>query len=247
MRLIFPAPTADDDLDDEALVARYAPDRSRPSVRVNFAASLDGAVEVGGFSEPLSGPADKRVFKILRQHCDALLVGAGTVRNEGYHAVTLDPARRAWREANGLAAYPVPAIVSSSLELDPGADILARAPVRPVILTHDGAPADRRAALAEVADVISCGMTAVDLGVALERLHERGLTHVLSEGGPHLFGGLVAADLVDELCLTFSPLLAGAGAERIVTGPTPAAPLGMRLVHALFAEDCLITMYARAR
>ncbi|GAA1775399.1 pyrimidine reductase family protein [Luedemannella helvata] len=247
MRLIFPAPASADDLDDDALVARYAPDRSRQTVRVNFAASLDGAVEVGGFSEPLSGPADKRVFKILRQHCDALLVGAGTVRNEGYHAVTLDPARRAWREAHGLAPYPVPAIVSASLALDPRADILARAPVRPIVFTHDGAPADRRAALADVADVVSCGVATVDLGVALAQLRSRGLPHVLSEGGPHLFGGLVAADLVDELCLTYSPQLAGAGAERIVAGPVPAAPLGMRLVHALFAEDSLITMYARAR
>lgn len=244
MRLIFPA--VREDVDDHALVTLYAPDRSRPTVRLNFVSSLDGAVEIGGYSEPLSGAADKRVFRILRQHCDALMVGAGTVRREGYHAVTLDRERRAWREANGLPAYPVAVIVSASLDLDPAADVLANAPVRPVILTHDAAPADRRAALGEVADVVSCGPTAVDLGAGLAVLRGRGLTHVLSEGGPHLLGSLVAADLVDELCLTISPQLAGAGAGRIAAGPIAPAPLGMTLEHALLAENSLITRYSRA-
>jgi riboflavin biosynthesis pyrimidine reductase len=244
VRLIFPDPS--DELDDDALTALYSPDRSRPTVRVNFVTSLDGAVTVAGKSEPLSGAGDKRVFRILRQHCDALLVGAGTVRGEGYHAVLLDPQRRAWREANGLAPYPVPVIVSARLELDPEADILARAPVRPLILTHDAAPAHRRKALAAVADVISCGATVIDVGRGLAELTARGLTHVLSEGGPHLFAALAAADLVDELCLTVSPLIAGAGASRIVAGEVAPQTLGMRVVHLLYDEEALITRYARA-
>ncbi|GAA1833115.1 pyrimidine reductase family protein [Luedemannella flava] len=242
--MIFPSPG--DDLDDDALVALYAPDRSRPDVRINFVTSLDGAVEINGFSAPLSGEADKRVFRVLRQHCDALLVGAGTVRNEGYHAVRLDAARRQWRAAQGLPTYPVLVIVSGSLDLDPGIHALAAAPVRPVILTHDAAPADRRAALTAVADVVSCGNAAIDLGVGLAELRTRGLAHVLSEGGPHLFGALTAAGLVDELCLTVSPQLAGAGAGRITAGPLAPAPVGMRPAHVLLADDSLITRYVRA-
>ena len=243
--MILPHPT--DDLDHDALVDLYAPDRSRPGVRANFVTSLDGAVEIGGHSEPLSYPADKTVFGILRQHCDALLVGAGTVRHEGYRAVRLDGPRRDWREANGLAPYPVLVVVSAALDLDPRADMLAGAPVRPVILTHDAAPADRREALAQVADVVSCGPTAVDLGIGLAGLASRGLGQVLTEGGPHLFGSLLAAGLVDELCLTVSPQLAGAGAGRIIAGPVAPATLGMHVVHLLVDENTLITRYARTR
>src|SRR5262245_53009577 len=88
-----PAPLSDADV-----IALSAPtERDRQSVRVNFVSSLDGAATLDGLSEGLSGPEDKRVFGILRMLCDALVVGAGTVRNEKYRAVRLSPERRAWR------------------------------------------------------------------------------------------------------------------------------------------------------
>ncbi len=79
----------------------------------------------------------------------------------------------------------------------------------------------------------------------MAELARRGLAQVLCEGGPHLFGSLLAADLVDELCLTVSPLLIGPGPGRIVAGPGRSEPLPMRLAHLLEADGTLLTRYTR--
>jgi riboflavin biosynthesis pyrimidine reductase len=229
-------------LDDDGLAEAYAPDG--PGVRVNFVSSLDGAVELSGYSEGLSGPADKRVFGALRMLCEGLLVGAGTLRHEGYHAVRLTEARRAWRTARGLPPYPTLVVVSRALALNPAQDAFAGAPVRPIVLTCGAAPVDRRSALAGVAEVLIAGERDVDLAAAVGLLRDRGLGHLLSEGGPQLFGALTAADLVDELCLTVSPLLAGPGAGRITAG-LPGPPRSLSLRHALAAGDMLMLRYAR--
>lgn len=236
------APGADP-LDDEALLAAYRPDGG-PLLRVNFVTSVDGAVTLDDYSEGLSGTADKRVFGLLRALCDGLLVGAGTARHEGYGAVRLDQARRDRRVARGLAPYPVPVVVSGRLDLDPAQRLFADAPVRPIVLTRADAPADRRAALEPVAEVLAYGRGRVDLVAALAALRARGLSHLLCEGGPHLFGTLTAADLVDEVCLTVSPLLAGPGAGRITAGPASAARR-LRLRGALSAGDALLLRYDR--
>lgn len=236
------------DLDDDALAAYYQP--GAPDwLRVNFVTSLDGAVTVEGYSRGLSGAADKRVFAILRMRCDALLVGAGTLRHEGYRGVSLDEPRRAWRHAHGLPEYPTLVVVSGQLALNPANPALAEAPVRPIILTHRRAPAHRRRMLDEVADVLACGDREVDFAAALAELRERGLRQVLSEGGPHVLGALTAADLVDELDLTLSPLLVGPGAGRITAGPPdmPESVRGMRLHHILHADGVLMLRYDRNR
>src|SRR5690349_11155774 len=75
VRRLFPDPDPAP-LDDAGLTALYEPDRSRPALRVNFVSSLDGAITLEGYSEGLSGPADKRVFGLLRMVCDALVVAA---------------------------------------------------------------------------------------------------------------------------------------------------------------------------
>lgn len=238
-------------LDDDALTAAYeVADRSRTHLRVNFVTSVDGAVEVGGFSAGLfSGglarDADLKVFGMLRMLCDALLVGAGTLRHEGYRSLRLDGSRLAWRRAHGLAEYPTLVVVSSALDLMAGNPALAEAPVRPIVLTHAAAPADRRAALEPVADVLALGDDRVDLVSAVDRLAERGLRQLLCEGGPHLFGALAAADLVDEVDLTVSPLLAGPGADRITAGSGhPPGPLALRHVLA-DDEGVLLLRYTR--
>lgn len=229
-------------LDDGALADLYRAEA--PVLRVNFVTSVDGAVELDGFSEGLSGAPDKRVFGLLRMLCDGLVVGAGTLRHEGYRAVRLNEERRAWRREHGIAEYPTLVVVSGTLDLNPGQAAFADAPVRPIVVTHGRAPADRRQALSGVADVITIGDDAVDLGEALRRLRERGLAHLLCEGGPHLFGSLAAADLVDEVCLTVSPLVTGPGAGRITAGPA-SPPKGMALRHVLEAEGSLFLRYTR--
>jgi riboflavin biosynthesis pyrimidine reductase len=233
-------------LDSDALVARY-PRESEPTLRANFVASLDGAVTVAGVSAGLSGPGDKQIFGALRMVCDALVVGAGTIRTENYNALRLDADRRSWRRERGLAEFPLMAVVSKSLRLDPGQEIFSDAPVRPIVFTDASAPADRRAAIGKVAEVVTVGDDDVDLTAAVADLHARGATQLLSEGGPHLLGALTAADLLDELCLTISPLLVGGGpAGRIAAGP-PGPPRSMSLRHILSTQDMLFLRYARER
>lgn len=238
-------------LDDDALIAGYeVADRSRTHLRVNFVTSVDGAVEVEGFSaglfsDGLARDADLKVFGMLRMLCDALLVGAGTLRHEGYQSLRLSGPRRAWRRAHGLAEYPTLVVVSSALDLMAANPALADAPVRPIVLTHAAAPADRRAALEPVADVLTLGDEQVDLAAGVARLAERGLRQLLSEGGPHLFGALTAADLVDEVDLTVSPLLAGPGADRIIAG-RGHAPSRLALRHVLVDDQgMLLLRYTR--
>lgn len=237
-------PAARGPLEREQLVELY-PRNPEPTLRVNFVSSIDGAATLDGLSGGLSGPADKQIFGTLRMVCDALVVAAGTVRTEKYDALRLGPVSRAWRLAHGLAEFPLMVVVSGSLDLDPQQLIFSDAPIRPIVVTHAAAPPDRRAALAKVAEIITAGEKTVDLPAALAALPERGATQVLSEGGPHLLGALTAADLVDELCLTVSPLLAGAGAGRITAGP-PSSPREMSLRSILTAGPMLFLRYARS-
>lgn len=242
MRRLWPDPAP---LGPEDLVDCYAPDRTRPWLRANFVASLDGAAAVDGYSRGLSSAADQLVLRLLRQHADAVMVGAGTLRHEGYGALRLDDDAQRWREAHGLAGQPTLVIVSNSLDLDPGHRMFAGAPVRPVVLTRRDAPAAEP--LAAVADLVRCGDSSVDLEAGLAALTGRGLHQVLTEGGPHLLGSLLAADLVDEFCLTVSPLLAGAGATRVAAGPPMAQPARMRIGHLILAEEnLLLSRYLRA-
>src|SRR6266540_6045512 len=224
MRSLLPEPSAD--LDDAGVAARYAvPDTGgRPHLRLNFVASADGAVTVHGLSEGLQTPGDNRVFTLLRDLTDVVLVGAGTIRLEGYGALRPGPERRARRREHGRAEVPVLAVVSGRLDLDPAAELFTAAPVRPVVITHEASPADRRAALAALAG--------------------RGLPRILCEGGPHLFGSLLVAGCTDELCLTLSPLLAGPGPGRIVAGPPLPAPVAVRLTHLLEEDGALFCRYA---
>lgn len=233
-------------LDETRLLERYAvPDRARRHVRVNFISSLDGAVTHGGVSGPLDDAADKQVFDLLRRLSDVVLVGAGTLRDEGYSGLRLDPGDAAWRTARGLAPHPALAVVSARLDLDPASSPFADAPIRPVVITHAGSPEGRRRELGRVADVVVAGPGPVDLAMGLAALADRGLTQVLCEGGPHLFGALIAADLVDEMCLTLSPVLEGGDAGRAATGGAQATR-AMRLWHALTAGDMVLLRYLRA-
>jgi riboflavin-specific deaminase-like protein len=245
MHRLWPDPKSDP-LDEIELTDMYAPDRSRPWLRLNFVTSLDGAVSREGRSGGLSGPGDKRVFGLLRMHCDALLVGAGTVRHESYGPVRVNEHRREWRRQQGLADQPTAVVVSRRLDLDPTQSFFAEAPVRPIVLTDAKAPRSRRAALAAVADIVTAGEAGVDLTAGVAALHERGLTQILSEGGPQIFGSLTAADLVDELCLSVAPLLVGPGPGRIIAGPASPDARHLELRHILSADGMLLLRYVRS-
>ncbi|WP_153397562.1 pyrimidine reductase family protein [Ornithinicoccus halotolerans] len=234
-------------LDPEEVLRRYTvPDRDRWHLRANMIASLDGAATAGGLTGALNNPDDKLVLDTLRMLTDVLLVGAGTVREEGYGPMRLAPQEAAWRQQHGLPPHPVLALVSGRLDLDPEARVLTQAPVRPLLLTHAAAPRRVRERLARVADVVDCGRARVEPALVRTELEARGLRQVLCEGGPRLLGTLLEADLLDELCLTLSPALVGGQAPRIARG-THEVLRGMRRVHVLSAGDMLLLRYRRER
>ncbi len=223
-------------------------DSSRPWVRANMATSVDGSISGnGGQSDSISSPADKQVFRLLRATSQVILVGSGTAKAEGY-----GPAK--------TSADPQPAIalVTGRANLDTSSPLFADATTRTIVITSEAAPTDKRAAIAEVADLIVCGSTGVDLPGALRELASRGIQRVLCEGGPHLLGDLVAAGCLDDLCLTTSPLLVGGQATdakgnehdpgRILAGPT-GLPNGTKLALAslIEADGSLMARWAVSR
>ena len=234
-------------LDPAEVLARYeVTDRATPHLRVNFVSSLDGAATHDGLSGGLGDAADRQVFDTLRMLTDLILVGAGTVRAEGYGGIRFSTTAVAWRVAHGLPEHPPVAIVSGRLDLDPTHPVFTRAATRPIVVTSAQAPARRRAALAEVADLLVCGEASVDHALMVRTLTAWGYPQVLCEGGPSLFGSLLAADRVDELCLTLAPLLESGQAPRIAAAPE-ASPHPMRLIHALPVGDTLLLRYRRPR
>jgi riboflavin biosynthesis pyrimidine reductase len=231
--------------DRDTLIAHYAPDRSRPWLRINFVTSPDGAATIDGKSAGLGSDVDKTLFGLLRTFSDAVMVGAGTARHEGYGPIKLSAEAKAWRDSAGLDAYPRMVLVSGRLDLDPAAALFSQARTRPIVITHGASHDEKRDALAEVADVLVHGVDRVDILAAVAELRERyGLGQILCEGGPHLFGSLLAAGVLDELCLTVSPILVGPSGPRIVAG-TSTTPLNMTLASAINAGGVLLLRYAR--
>lgn len=237
MRLIHPA--ASDDVD---LARAYAYPDGR-CVRLNMVASADGGTWLEGVSGGLSGGGDRRIFGVLRGQADVILAGAATVRAEGY-----GPARprESWRELRrGRAAAPPVAVVTRRLDLDLTGPLFAEAgpDARTIVVTCAAAPRERREEAARHGEVIVAGDDRVDLAEAVGQLAGRGLERVLCEGGPRINAQLAAADLVDELCLTVSPMLIGGDAARVLNGP--ASVTRLRLAHVLEEDGFLFTRYVR--
>lgn len=231
---------------DLAEVYAYPNPLDRPFVRVNFVSSADGTVSVAGRSRGLSSPADHRVFHLLRALSDVVLVGAGTARVEGYRDVRFDAGQAELRRRLGLPAAVPLAVVSGSAALRPDSGLFTRSAGPPIVLTTLAAPAANLAALAETgAEVIVAGDQRVEPATALAQLAERGLYRVLCEGGPELFGDLIAADLVDELCLTLAPLLVAGPAGRIARTIAEPAPRGLSLASVLHDDGTLLLRYRR--
>jgi len=246
VQTLWPDPS--DDLTDQALESIYAypADLDRPWVQVNFVSSLDGAVSVGGESGGLSGPGDKRVFRMQRDLCDVILVGAGTALVEGYRGVKSNEVRAERRDRLGLTPVPPIAVVTAKASITPESLLLTDTIVPPIVLTCESAPEDRRRALADAgADVVVTGDEDVDMVKGLDELSNRGLRRVDCEGGPRLFGQMLTDNLVDQLCLTVSPMLTACDAGRITAGAMLSVPQHMRLRAVIRDEDFLMLTYRR--
>jgi riboflavin biosynthesis pyrimidine reductase len=232
-------------LSAEDLTELYAyPGGDRPWVRANFVSSLDGAAQgPDQKSGSLSGAADQLVFALLRTLSDAVIAGANTTRVEGYQPVRPHEVDGRLRSALGLAPVPAIAVVSRSLDLDP--ELLRGGDSPTLVVTTASAPASVRERLERSLPVIVAGSESVDLAVAVEELAGLGYTRLLCEGGPSLMRALVAADALDELCLTIAPLLVAGGGLRITQGDSIRPPRGMQLRHLLESDSVLFARYTK--
>lgn len=201
-----------DALTDAELARLYTPPRT-PWLRANMVSTVDGAATgETGKTGAINNAADKRVFDLLRSQADAIVVGAGTARTEGY----------------GPTDRPI-VVVSHRGGVPPR---LVEAPAGTVLLATCGAAEGLDTARDALGsdNVLVCGDDRVDLRTLKRRLVERGLVRQLTEGGPHLLRDLLAAGLVDELCGTVVPRLLAGEHLRITGGPPVDVPLDLRVL-----------------
>jgi riboflavin biosynthesis pyrimidine reductase len=212
VRVLSGPPGRAPDPDDDDLAALYAPPRL-PWLRVNMVATLDGAVSgADGRTGSVNNAVDRRVFRLLRRRADAIVVGAGTARTERY-APAVAPLVVVSRRGE------VPPLLR---EAAPGAVLLATCASAPLL--------DEARSVLGPDHVLVLGEDEVFVGALPGLLHQRGMTGLLCEGGPTLLGSLLAAGVVDELCLTLVPSLVGGRQGRIVTGPDLGVPMELGLL-----------------
>lgn len=234
------------------LAAAYAypepgPGGRLPWLRANMVSTLDGAAQHDGRSQPISNATDMRIFGTLRALADVVVVGAETVRSEGYRPARVRAEFAAAREAAGQGPAPAIAVVSASLDLDYDLPLYTSPAVPTLILTGAAAAPDRVAAAEKAGArvVIAGDGVGVDPVRAVQALAELGHTRLLTEGGPRLLGQFVAAGVLDELCVTISPMLTAGDAQRIAGGPSVAVPKRFEPVSLLEEEGFLFCRYRR--
>jgi riboflavin biosynthesis pyrimidine reductase len=227
----------------------YPENHDGPWLRANFITSVDGGATAEGTSGVMAGPGDKFVFNLLRELADVILVGAGTVRIEGYSGAHVSVAQRQQRQARKQTEVPQLAIVTKAGSLDRDLGVFTKTEVPPLVLTCTAAADETRRQLAGLAEVVDCSGDdpgKVDEAALLASLSSRGLTRILTEGGPMLLGSFVEREMLDELCLTIAPFVVGGLARRIATGPGQLLTR-MRCAHVL-TDDAgyLYTRYVKA-
>jgi 5-amino-6-(5-phosphoribosylamino)uracil reductase len=241
-----PPPLAVEDviaaLQSESAAREHLADR--PYVSCNMVCSVDGRATLGTRSGGLSSPADRALFHGLRSITDAVLVGAGTVRDERYGRIIPDPDTRARRTQAGLSPEPLACVVSASVALDPALPLLAEPDARVVVVT---ASLDRTLEAAAHVDYVRARDPEghLDLAAALRELRTRfDVRELLCEGGPSINGRLLQVGLIDELHLSFSPVLAGGDDEvMIVAAEASLRPTRLTLADVNAADSFLFLRY----
>jgi len=244
--------TAGREVTPEEVLDLYSWPAGERWVRAMMVTTLDGAAAgPDGLSGTISSAADQEVFSAVRRLADAVLVGGGTLRAEGYGpmpAVDDEHAARLRRE-RGKRPAPVLAVVSGSLDLPWDDPVFTDSAERVVVLTGTSADeAARERARAHAGrdgriDLVELGTERVGAGAALDALAERGLPHVVCEGGPSLLEDLVREDRLDEADITLSPVFAGTAQTPRTRGLEQVA--GFALAHVLTGDDGLMNRYLR--
>jgi riboflavin biosynthesis pyrimidine reductase len=237
-------PDTRDDFDVRLLTARSnrTPPPDRPWTMANMVMSADGAHAVDGRSAGLAGPADKLVFHTLRASADAVLVAAGTARQERYGRPARRVDLRLPGEANSDSPAPRLVVLTRSLFIPDDQPFLGGDGVDPLVLHPMGAGPRAVPSGVELRGVPHGEDGGVDLAEAMRILREEGMQQVLCEGGPTLLGSLHRQGLLDELFVTISPRLVG-GDELGLLGPVPAKPAEMRIHRLLEADGFLFVTY----
>lgn len=244
------AELARDELARDDLVDLYRWPTSQASVQVrsNFVATLDGSVQgLDGRSGSINTESDHEVFALHRALCDVILVGAGTVRGEGYAAVDLQSWQRSLRLAEGLAEFPTLLVITGSLRLDPSF-VTPEVEHGPVIIATGGdhGAAALRPFTDAGAEVWQAPGSRVELPWLVGVLADRGLGRVLCEGGPTLHRDLLDAGLLDELSLTLAPSAVGGVGHRSTAGDALPVRADFDLQFVLLGPDqTLFTNYQR--
>ena len=232
-------------------------------VFANFVSSADGVTAIPSLARSNAlvaggSESDRFVMGLLRAGADAVLIGSGTIKAAPRSLWSPEQAFPAagsgyaeLRRRLGVAPSPELAVLSATGALDPAHPALAAGAL---VLTTDLAASRLRAELPDEATVVSVGPgPELDVAAALTALRERGHRRILSEGGPRVFGSLLAARLVDELFLTVSPFIFGRidGEERLAlvegTDLLPGGPVGGHLLGVRRDDDHLFLRYALAR
>jgi riboflavin biosynthesis pyrimidine reductase len=191
-----------------------------PRLFANFVATIDGVVAIPSIPSSNAlvagdSESDRFVMGLLRAFADVVLIGAGTLaaspegtwRPDRVYPAAADGYAELRRRLGKATEQPRVAIVTGRGSIDPSHPVLA---TRAVVLTSTSGAERLQSELPESSTIVALGDdTVLDPRAAVDALHARGATLILSEAGPHTFGRLVAAGLVDELFLTVSPLLAG--------------------------------------
>jgi riboflavin biosynthesis pyrimidine reductase len=215
------------------------PPADRPFVLVNMISTADGRATVAGRTAALGNRADYELFHALRARADAVMVGAKTVRIEGYGRMIVDPAVRARREEEGLEGDALAVLVTRSAQLPPDNGLLQAAENRIAVIT----PSPDAELPESPAEAFYLRGTLEDGVRALRRDH--GVRTLLCEGGPALLAQLVGAGMVDELFLALAPLLAsGTDPLTILTGVPLDPPVEMELLAVHESGGCLFLRYA---
>lgn len=209
---------------------------------VNFVATVDGRATFAGRSGALGDEGDRALFHGLRERADAVLVGSGTLEAENYGRILGRAERRERRVAAGRAPEPLACLVTRSGRLPTHIPLFAEPEARIVVFA--ATPLDLDGVRAQV-EVVTLDPGELTLTTVLRRLRaDHRVELLLCEGGPLMFGSLLAENLVDELFLTLSPKMSGGGSSpTISSGPELPSLVPLQLGWILQREDYLYLRY----
>lgn len=216
------------------IVTRLAADdrpkpNGRPWVTLVMITSADGGISVDGVSGGLGAPSDHDRFVAARRQADGIVVGASTVAAEDYQPTSV----------------PI-AVLTGSLSPDPASRLFGDPDRKPLLYTTDQAARTKGADFDGIAEVLPLG-DSVDPALVLADLGDRGMQSVVLEGGPTINSLFLGADLVDEMLISYAPLIVGGDGSRLTNGPAMPEPRRFVTDRVLLDDDIVFVRYLRAR